>query len=106
LKTRSASVASQAPRPAASAILRCRSDDGNPTDFLDDIPTASQRWVEIREEIMRFYETHCTCTLFGVVDDTEMFDLFILGDDGIPNYCSKCNDPFVVTFIYERTNIK
>ena len=34
------------PRPAASAILRCRSDDGNPTDFLDAIPTAFPHWVE------------------------------------------------------------
>lgn len=85
-----ASVASQAPRPAPS---QARGVTGR---FAI---SASQRWVEIRKEIMRFYEAHCTCTLFGVVDDTEMFELFILGDDGIPNYCSKCNDPFIVTFV-------
>jgi|LakMenEpi03Aug12_release.lakeMendotaPanAssembly.Ray.scaffolds.fasta_scaffold190458_5 hypothetical protein len=55
---------------------------------------------------MRFYEAHCKCTLFGVMDDAEMFELFILGEDGIPNYCGHCLDPFVVTFVYEGADSK
>lgn len=58
----------------------------------------------IGKEVMRFYEAHCTCTLFGILDDAEMFELSILGEDGIPNHCDNCLTPFIVTFQFEWSN--
>lgn len=53
---------------------------------------------------MKFYEAHCNCTLFGTLDSAEMFELEVLGEDGIPNYCGTCLTPFIVTFQFERSN--
>ena len=55
-----------------------------------------------REEVMKYYRAYCNCTLFGVISDTELCELGVLGEDGITNWCGYCNIPFVLEFQYEE----